>query len=118
MAVGLFLFLRGLFVGVLDVLFVPIRQMDVDVEENAAGVLIGAERWYLFLDGITDIRKLSDDTWTIQHWNGCVLHIAAAAITDEQIDYLRASMERGRAPEGIRAVIERGRRIEQITRSS
>jgi len=117
LAVGLFLFLRGLFVGVLDVLFVPIRQMDVEVEENAAGVLIGAERWYLFLDGITDIRKFRDDTWTIQHWNGCVLHIAAAVITDEQIDYVGAAMERGRTPEGIRSVIERGRRIEQIIRS-
>jgi hypothetical protein len=117
MAAGLFLFLRGLFVGVLDVLFVPMRQMDVIVEANAAGILIGAERWYLFLDGITDIRKFRDDTWTIQHWNGCVLHIAAAAITDEQIDYLRAAMERGRTPEGIRAVIERGRRIEQIMHS-
>src|SRR5262245_2223838 len=117
MAVGLFLFLRGLFVGVIDVLFVATRQMDVVVEENAAGIFIGAERWYLFLDGITDIRKFCDNTWTIQHWNGCVLHIAAAAITDEQINYLRAAMERGGTPEGIRAVIERGRQIEQITRS-
>jgi hypothetical protein len=114
LALGLFLLLRGLFVGVLDVLFVPLRQMDVVVEENAAGILIGTERWYLFLDGITDIRKFRDDTWTVQHWNGCVLHIAATAISDEQLDHLRAAMERGRTPEGIRAVIERGRRIEQV----
>ena len=116
MAIGLFLFLRGLFVGVLDVLLVPLRQMDVIIEENAAAILMGGERWYLFLDGITDIRKFRDDTWTIQHWNGCVLHIAAAAIADEQIDHLRAAMERGRTPEGIQAVIERGRRIEQVMR--
>jgi hypothetical protein len=116
MALGLFLLLRGLFVGVCDVLFVPLREMDVIIEKEAAGILVGGERWYLFLDGITDIRKFRDDTWTIRHWNGSVLHIAAAAITDEQIDYLRAAMERGLTPEGIRAVIERGRRIEQIMR--
>jgi hypothetical protein len=91
--------------------------MDVIIEKDAAGILVGGERWYLFLDGITDIRKFRDDIWTIQHWNGSVLHIVAAAITDEQIDYFRAAMERGRTPEGIRAVIERGRRIEQIMRS-
>ena len=45
--------------------------------DTRAGILIGTERWYLFLDGITDLRKFRDDTWTIQHFNGSVLHIAA-----------------------------------------
>jgi len=111
--VGLVLY-RGLFVGLLDVLLVPVRRMDVLAEENAAGILIGSERWYLFLDGITDLRKFSDDTWTVQHFNGCVLHIAADAIRDDQVAHLRAAMERGRTPEGIRAVIERGKRIQAI----
>jgi hypothetical protein len=114
LALGLFFLLRGLFVGLLDVVLVPVRRMDVVVEENAAGILIGGERWYLFLDGILDIRKFRDDTWTIRHWNGTVLHIAASAITAEQVAYLRAAMERGRTPEGVRAVIERGRRIKEI----
>jgi hypothetical protein len=105
---------HGLFVGLLDVLLVPVRCMDVIVEEDAAGVLIGSERWYLFLDGITDLRKFCDDTWTIQHFNGCMLHIAASAIGEDQIAHLRAAMERGRTPEGIRAVIERGKRITEI----
>jgi hypothetical protein len=37
-------------------------------------------------------------------------------LNSRQIDHLRAAMERGRTPEGFRAVIERGRRIEQIMR--
>jgi hypothetical protein len=117
LAVVVFVLYRGLFVGLFDVLLVPVRYMDVIVEENAAGVQIGSERWYLFLDGITDLRKFRDDTWTIQHYNGCVLHIAADAIREDQIAHLRAAMERGRTPEGIRAVIERGKRIKEIEES-
>jgi hypothetical protein len=117
LAGGLVLLLRGLFAGLLDVLLIPRRIMDVVIEENGAGILIGNERWYLFLDGITDIRKFREDTWTIQHWNGVVLHVSAAAISKDQIAFLSAAMERGRTPEGIRTVIERGRRIEQFTRS-
>src|SRR5262249_10207589 len=113
-AVGLLLLLRGLFARLLHLLLVPRREVGHLLGREAAGILIGGERWYLFLDGITDIRKYRDDVWTIRHWNGIVLHIAAAAITEEQVDYLRTAMERGRTPEGIRAVIERGRRLEQM----
>jgi hypothetical protein len=91
--------------------------MDVTLEETAAGILVGEERWYLFLDGITDIRKFRDDIWTIQQFNGAVLNIAASAITEQQLEHIRAAMERGRTPEGVRAVIERGKRIQEIFES-
>src|SRR5262245_45871048 len=57
LALGVFVLSRGLAVGLLDVLFVPVRRMDVVLEEEAAGFLIGNERWYLFLDGILELRK-------------------------------------------------------------
>jgi hypothetical protein len=117
---ALFVFLshRGLFVGLIDVLLVPVRRMDVIVEENAAGILFGTERWYLFLDGITGLRRFSDNTWTIQHYNGTTFLVDASAISEDQIDYLKAAMERGRTPEGFKVVVERGKRIEQILRSA
>src|SRR4030095_7857692 len=91
--------------------------MDVLVEEGgvgaAAGVLIGGERWYLFLDGITSIERCGD-VWLIRHYNGHVIWGAASAITDDQMDYLRECMHRSRTPEGIQAVIERGRRIQGL----
>jgi hypothetical protein len=105
---------RGLFVGLLDVALVANREMDVVVEENVAGVLLGAERWYLFLDGFIDMRKYREDTWTLQHFNGCVLHIAASAITEDQLAHFRSAMARGRTPEGVQAVIERGRCMEEL----
>jgi hypothetical protein len=116
LALFVLLVYRGLFVGLIDVLLVPVRRMDIMVEENAAGILIGTERWYLFLDGITDLRKYRD-TWTIQHWNGIVLHVPADAISEDQIGHLKAAMQRGRTPEGFMAVVERGKRIEEIMRS-
>jgi hypothetical protein len=98
------------------VLMVPVRRIDIVVEENAAAILIGTERWYLFLDGITDLRN-DRNTWTIQHWNGIVLHEPADAISEDQIEHLKKAMQRGRTPEGITAVVERGKRIEEIMRA-
>ena len=111
LALGVTILYAGLLRGLVDLVLVPNRQMDILVEDNgaaaAAGVLLGDERWWLFLDGITQIER-HGDVWTIRHYNGCVLLIAASAITADQIDYLRDCMRRGRTPEGIRAVIERG----------
>lgn len=110
----LFFVFRGFFIGMLDVILHRTRSMDIVVENNALGFLAGGERWYLFLDGITDIRKYCRDTWTIQHWNGSVINVLASAITDDQMEYIKAAAERGRTPEGIQAVIERGRLIQQL----
>jgi hypothetical protein len=114
MILGLMLLLRPLFVGLFDVLFVARREMDVVIEENGVGFMMGGQRWYLWLDAFTDIRKFRADTWTLQHWNGCVLHIAVSAIGEDVIDHIRAKMEWGRTPEGVQAVVERGRVIQAI----
>jgi hypothetical protein len=117
-----FLFLlRPLFVGLADVLLIRARMMDMTVEEaengtKAAGVLLGRERWYLFLDGITAIRQDRKGIWTIRHVNGTILHVPASAISPEQLDCLRHAMAEGHTPEGIKAVIERGRQIQELTK--
>jgi hypothetical protein len=35
---------RGLFVGLIDALVVPVRSLDVTIEDNALGILLGCER--------------------------------------------------------------------------
>jgi hypothetical protein len=102
---------RGLLRGLLDVLFVPVRQMDLVVEENAVGLMWDGQRWYLWLDGITRISRLHPDVWTLQHHNGSVLHIPVTVITPEQLQHFQKAMEYGRTPEGIQAVIKRGKRL-------
>jgi len=111
-----------MFRGLVDIVLVPVRQMDVIFETDAtgdlaAGILIGKERWYLFMDGIVDIRKLTKDTWTLQHFNGTVLHIAASEITDDQLALIRSVAEHGQTAEGLKAVIERGKRIKDLLKS-
>jgi hypothetical protein len=109
-----FFLYRELFVGLMDVVRFPLRKMDIVVELNAADILLGGERWRLFLDGITEMRKYRRDTWTIQFWNGTLLHIDGSAITEDQVGHLRAAMEHGRTAEGIQAVIERGRKMRRV----
>lgn len=120
LALGVSLLYAGLLRGLVDVVLVSTRPMDVLFEGNAsgeaAGVLIGGERWHLFLDGIIDIRQCRG-VWIIYHHNGFVLLIPAAAISDEQIEHLRDCMRRGHTPEGMRAVVERGKRIAEIMAS-
>jgi hypothetical protein len=116
LALGMLLLHRGLFIGLLDVLLVPTRHVNVRVEKNGLGLLIRGERWWLFLDGLTRIEQDIAGVWTLRHWNGWVVHIPADAITDAQMAYLRSEMERGRTPEGVRAVIERGRRLAELER--
>jgi hypothetical protein len=105
---------RNFFVGLADVLLRPTAPMDLIVVENGLGFLAGGERWWLFLDGVLSVGQLTAGVWTLQHFNGSVIHISADVITIEQVDYLKAAAARGREPEQIRAVIERGRLIERL----
>jgi hypothetical protein len=104
----------GLFGGLLDVIFVPVRSMDLRVEENGLGFLIGGERWWIFLDGLTSVEPLTAGVWTVQHCNGTVILIPADVISEAQIAHLRKAMQRGRTKKGVAAVIERGRRMEEL----
>lgn len=107
---------RNFFRGLADVLFRKTAVMDLRFEENGLGYLAGGERWWLFLDGLTSIDQLIAGVWTLQHWNGSVVHIPTDAITDAQLAYLRAAMARGKTPERVQAVIERGRQIAELER--
>ncbi|HEY8504498.1 MAG TPA: hypothetical protein VIL46_07940 [Gemmataceae bacterium] len=107
---------RNFFRGLADVALRRTVTMDLRIEENGLGFLAGGERWWLFLDGLIRIEQLTPGVWTLQHWNGAVVNIPAGAITDSQLAHLRAAMERGRTPEGVRAVVERGRGIAELKR--
>src|ERR1700677_1018238 len=48
----LFIF-RGFFIGFLNVVVVRRQFMDLVIEQNGLGFLVGKERWYFALDGLT-----------------------------------------------------------------
>ena len=112
------LMLRGFFVGLLDVVVNPTRDMDIIVQGNGLGFLADGERLWIFLDGIVRITQFQHDTWTILHWNGTVINVPSAIATGDQLEYLRSASERGRTKAGVQEAVERGRRIVEIERQS
>ena len=96
---------RGFVIGLVDVIFVGVRHMDVIVEENALGWATESERLWIFLDGIIRIQKYSKDTWTIFHHNGAVVNIPIAAIEERYVEHMSKKGGWGKTPEGVQVVI-------------
>ncbi len=105
---------RGFIIGLVNVIFVGIHHMDVIVEENGLGYATESERLWIFLDGIIRIQKYSKDTWTIIHHNGTVVSIPTAAIEERYVEHMRKKWEWGKTPEGVQAVVERGKQIVKV----
>jgi hypothetical protein len=80
---------RGFFIGFLNVLLVGRQHMDIVIERNGLGLLVGEERWYFALDGLTSFDELAEGVWTVQHWNGTVVHIPAELLSAEQVEFFR-----------------------------
>lgn len=81
---------RRLVAFLLEVMVVPARPVDVMVEADRLGLLVGSEHVWLYLDGVIQVfRGDGGRTWTLLHLNGSVLLIPAHAITPEQVAYLQ-----------------------------
>jgi hypothetical protein len=85
----LFIF-RGFFIGFLNVVVVRRQAMDLVIEQTGLGFLVGTERWYIALDGLTAFDELAKGVWTVQHWNGCVVNIPAGLLSAEQVEFFRS----------------------------
>lgn len=80
---------RGYIIGLIGVIFTKSQHMNIRIEEKGLGYMVGKERWYIFLDGLTAIRDLERSVWTIQHWNGTVVNIPKKLISEEVLSFLR-----------------------------
>jgi hypothetical protein len=81
---------RRLFAFLFELLAVPARPVDLLVEADRMGLLVGNERVWLYLDGVIQLyRSDGGRTWTLLHLNGSVLLIPANAITAEQVAFLQ-----------------------------
>jgi hypothetical protein len=105
---------RGFFRGVMNGLRPGACEMDIRVEQNGLGYLMGGERYWVFLDGIRRIEQIRRGLWTIAHFNGAVIHIPTESIFHAQLAHLYAAAERDKTPEGVQAVIERGRLMQAM----
>lgn len=90
---------RGFFAFLYELVARPVRPVDVVVEADRLGVLVGGVRRWLSLDGVIQVYKSAPGAYTLLHLNGSVLLIPAAAITHGQVEFLqgfalRAARER------------------------
>jgi hypothetical protein len=72
----------------------PTEPVEVEVTEGGLSVTAGGEHAWLPLEGVIQVGKSGDVAWTVYHYGGRVVHIPAAAITPEQLDYLKAAARR------------------------
>lgn len=80
---------RGLVAFVAELVAVAERPVDVLVEADRLGVLVGAGRVWLDLDGVIQVYRSEPGVWTLLHIDGAVLTIPAAAVTAGQLDFLK-----------------------------
>jgi hypothetical protein len=115
---GMFLFFvyfcRGLVVGLVDAILHPVCNMDITISENGLGVMLGTERWYLFLDGFTQLSQFTKGVWTLQHWNGAVVNIPETALSGDQLEHIQSKMAFGKTEAGFAATVERGKVIQHL----
>ncbi|MGE3316798.1 MAG: hypothetical protein AB7O26_16895 [Planctomycetaceae bacterium] len=102
--------------GYIGLLIYPQQSSEFIFEEDAIGIRGRTDTQFLFLDGITQLKQFTSETWTLRHFNGLQITFAASALNPRLIEHMRAAMVRGKTPEGIQAVIERGRRIQAMER--
>jgi hypothetical protein len=92
---------RKFFAWLVTLAHTPTCPVDVTVETTGLGVRVGDDFTRLPLDGLIQVCK-ADGGWQVIHANGTVLTVPAAAITDGQLDFLKAvarqSAERRRRP--------------------
>ncbi len=89
---------RRFLVFLLDLAACPARPVDVLVEADRIGVLVGDERQWLSLVGIFQVYRTENGTaWIVLHLNGSMLMIPASAISPDQLDYLKGFARRAAA---------------------
>lgn len=84
---------RKFLVWLLDLARRPTCPVDVIVEEAGLDVRVGEADAWLPLDGVIQVCR-ADGGWDVLHADGTVLTIPPAAITDDQLDFLKAVARR------------------------
>jgi hypothetical protein len=91
---------RDIWIEIADVVFHRVKRMDIIVEENRFGILVGVKRKWLFLYGIISMDQYIPGIWTIHHCSGRWVQIPESVITAEQVHYIKDVAAQG-SPEGI-----------------
>ncbi len=81
----------SLFALLLELTFRPTKSVEIAVNGDSLTMLIAGKRRVLPLEGIIQVfRTEGEASWTLLHADGSVILIPSAAITSEQVDYLKS----------------------------
>ena len=84
---------RGYVFGLMDVILHRTRAMDILIEPLGIGYLLGEDRWYVHMDGVSSISQLTDDVWTIAHDNGTVINVPLDCMPATCVAHISASIK-------------------------
>ncbi|HEX4611639.1 MAG TPA: hypothetical protein VH092_25815 [Urbifossiella sp.] len=81
---------HGLVTFLVELVLVSARPVDVLVESDRLGFLVGENRVWLGLEGVIQVfRSDNGRTWTLLHLNGSVLTIPGDVILPAQLEFLK-----------------------------
>ena len=81
-----------------DELSVGKQRVFLAVEQNGIGLGESAPKLWVFADGINNFGELYEGVWTIQHFNGTLVHVPVGVLTEHDVEFLRS---RGQHSEDI-----------------
>jgi hypothetical protein len=99
-SVLMIVFFRGLIFGIVGV----IRQgaMHVEIREGGLGFGTRNADWWLFTDGIRQIRRNFWGTTTVRHHNGTYIDIPTSLLSEGDLSILRTGLQKYRDAARIR----------------
>ncbi|MBL9025655.1 MAG: hypothetical protein JNL21_25900 [Myxococcales bacterium] len=80
---------RGFFIGLVQILLVARQSVVLVLDKRGIGFGEKAADFWIFADGILTFEKSSAEVWTLHHFNGTVITVPTAVISDEDAQYLR-----------------------------
>jgi hypothetical protein len=103
--------MRGFIAGFVNIIFVPLQHMDIVINEDMLGFMVGNQRWWAHLDSIVRIERYRQDLWTFCCYHGEGINVPTTLISDETLAHIRAKSEWRKTKEGFQASVQRGRRV-------
>lgn len=103
--------LRGLIAGFVEIALVPMRKMDILIEEDVLGFMVGAQRWWVHLDSIVRIERYRAELWSFICYHGELFDVPVALVSEETLAHIRGKIQWAKTPEGFEAAANRGRRM-------
>ena len=84
---------RGFLAGIIELLVVPVREMDVIVSDDGLTLIEGDTRLEVPPMAMLRVARFRDDVWTVQHRGGRLIHLPADQVPQAWVEQTAAAIE-------------------------